>query len=71
MTTNDHTPNVMGLNRNVDKVTAVMDVVADEAKRARFDLGSDAERIECALIEFFAGRDEARARASVALQAGW
>lgn len=61
--------NVLQLNKTIDRVGSVMDEFTATAEAAGFDLGSDADGIEVALIEFFTDR-ERRDEHSAALKAG-
>lgn len=71
--TTDATPNVLQLNKVVDKTSAVMDEFDETAKAAGFDLGPDADGIELALVDFFTDRDsrEESSAAIRASEAGW
>ncbi len=69
MSANKSTPNVMQINRVLDKTSAVMDALAKVAESAGVDLRSDSDGIERALTDFFTDRD-ARESASAALKAG-
>lgn len=62
-------PNVLQLNKVIDKVTAAMDAIAETAEAAGIDLRPDVSGLEQALSEFFNDRD-ARPEASTALKAG-
>ncbi|ORA64135.1 hypothetical protein [Mycobacteroides franklinii] len=71
--TTDATPNVLQLNKVVDKTSAVMDELAATAEADGFDLGPDTDGIEVALIKFFTdpeSRDESSAVIR-ATGAGW
>ncbi|OHU31737.1 hypothetical protein BKG74_02375 [Mycobacteroides chelonae] len=73
MNATDETPNVLRLNKVIDKTGAAMDALTETAEAAGFDLGPDADDIELALIKFFAdrgSRDESSA-AIRASEAGW
>lgn len=59
--------NVLQLNKTIDKTSAVMDEFTATAKAAGFDLGSDADGIELALVDFFTDRDS-RDKASAVLK---
>lgn len=61
--------NVLELNKTIDKTSAVMDAFTATAEAARFDLGSDADGIELALMDFFTDR-ERRDEHSAALKGG-
>lgn len=61
--------NVLQLNKSIDKAGSVMDVFAETAEVAGFDLGPDADSIELALLDFFTDRD-AREQASTVLKSG-
>ncbi|SKO29561.1 hypothetical protein [Mycobacteroides abscessus] len=61
--------NVLQLNKSIDKAGSVMDMFAETADAAGFDLGADADGVELALVDFFTDRD-AREQASAALRAG-
>lgn len=69
MTATDETPNVLQLNKVIDKTSAAMDAFTATADTAGFDLGPDAEDIELALIRFFSDRDN-RDEHSDTLKAG-
>ncbi|SIN10727.1 Uncharacterised protein [Mycobacteroides abscessus subsp. abscessus] len=57
--------NVLQLNKTIDKTSAVMDEFTATAKAAGFDLGSDADGIELALVDFFTDRDSRHERSDV------
>ncbi|MBE5514409.1 hypothetical protein [Mycobacteroides abscessus] len=61
--------NVLQLNKTIDKTSAVMDEFTATAKAAGFDLGSDADGIELALVDFFTDRDS-RDESSAVIKAG-
>ncbi|SLE90458.1 Uncharacterised protein [Mycobacteroides abscessus subsp. abscessus] len=61
--------NVLQLNKAIDRAGAVMDEFTATADAAGFDLGSDADGIELALIRFFSDRDN-RDEHSDTLRAG-
>ncbi|MDM3950334.1 hypothetical protein [Mycobacteroides abscessus] len=63
----DTTPNVMQLNKVIDKVSDAMAAITATAAAAEFDLGPDIDALERGLSEFFTDRD-ARVCASAVLK---
>lgn len=73
MTTFGSTPNVLQLNKVIDKVTAAMDALKETAATAGIDLRPDSDGLERALSDFFTDRDN-RDESSAAIrasEAGW
>ncbi|SKH53438.1 Uncharacterised protein [Mycobacteroides abscessus subsp. massiliense] len=68
--TTDATPNVLDLNKVIDRVTGAMDAIKETAEAAGVDLSDDMPHLERELDRFFATRDEERDEASAALKAG-
>lgn len=68
--TTDATPNVLDLNKVIDKVTAAMGALAETAEAAGVDLSDDMPHLERELDRFFATRDEERDEASALLKGG-
>lgn len=73
MSATDETPNVLRLNKAIEKTGAAMDAFTATADTAGFDLGPDAEDIELALFKFFAdpGSREESSAALRAMGASW
>ncbi|SLI51231.1 hypothetical protein [Mycobacteroides abscessus] len=72
--TTDATPNVLDLNKVIDRVTGAMDALKETAEAAGVDLSDDMPHLEQALDQFFASRDDERDEASAAIrasEAGW
>ncbi len=66
----DSTPNVMSLNKVIDKVESLMQEIKATAESAGIDLRPDIEPLERALSDFFTNRDEVRDAASDVLKGG-
>lgn len=69
----DTTPNVLDLNKVIDKVSAAIGALAETAEAAGVDLSDDMPHLERALDQFFNDRDT-RAESSAAIrasEAGW
>lgn len=61
--------NVLQLNKTIDRAGAAMDAFTATAEAAGFDLGSDADGIELALVDFFTDREH-REQHSAVIKAG-
>lgn len=68
--TTDATPNVLDLNKVIDRVTGAMDAIKETAEAAGVDLSDDMPHLERELDRFFATRDEERDKASAVLKGG-
>lgn len=61
--------NVLQLNKTIDRAGFIMDEFTATADAAGFDLGSDADAVELALVDFFTDRDS-REESSAVIKAG-
>lgn len=68
--TTDATPNVLDLNKVIDRVTGAMDAIKETAEAAGVDLSDDMPHLERELDRFFATRDDERDEASAVLKGG-